>query len=77
MMIEDNYLGHEHVYFDSSKGDTVILSDGITDRFIAKEQVQCKTWDKVFIKTGNDTIEILDWIKRNAINITYVESELK
>lgn len=77
MEIEDKYQGHENVYFDSSKGDTVILTDIQTNQFIAKGQIQRKTWNKVFIKSEADTLEFFDWIRQKKVEITDVKCELK
>jgi len=77
MEIEDKYQGHENVYFDSSKGDTIILTNSKTNQFISKGQIQRKTWNKVYIKSETDTLELFDWIEQNGGKITEVKCDLK
>ena len=75
--IEDFYSNNNHIYFDGSENDTVIMTDKSTSKFIAKAQIQRKTWNRIYLKTENDTIELNDWIEQKAGYMADINCALK
>lgn len=75
--VEDFYGRNNNIYFDGSKGDTVIMTDPNTNQFISKGQISHKSWNRVYIKSKNDTLDLNDWITQKAGYMVEVKCELK
>lgn len=75
--IEDYYGRNNHVYFDGKKNDTVLLKDSDTKQILAKGIIQRKSWNRVFILSNKDTLDLNDWIIEKAGFMAPVECELK
>lgn len=74
--IEDWYGKHNHVYADGKKGDKVILLDAQTSKEIATAEIENKTWERVFVKTESDTLELNDWIEKKGGYMADVKCEI-
>lgn len=74
--IEDRYGANNNIYFDGKENDTVVMTYRSTKQTIAKGQIQRKTWDKVFIKSETDTLDLNDWIKQEAGDAIGIKCEL-
>ena len=75
--IEDYYANNNHIYFDGKENDIIVMTDKINSQFIAKGQIQRKTWNRIFVKTDNDTLDLKDWIEKKAGYMVEVNCELK
>ncbi|MEP2278475.1 hypothetical protein [Maribacter sp.] len=75
--IEDYYGRNNHVFFDGNKNDTILILDRGNDQIIAKGLIQRKSWNRVFIKSDNDTLDLNDWINLKAEYLADVKCELK
>lgn len=74
--VEDFYGRNNNIYFDGSKGDTVIMTDPNTNQFISKGQISHKSWNRVYIKSENDTLDLNDWITQKAGYMSNVKCKL-
>jgi len=75
--IEDYYGRNNHVFFEGKERDTVVILDRTTEELIAKGLIQRKSWDRVFIMSDNDTLELNDWLEQKAGYMADVRCELK
>lgn len=75
--IEDYYGRNHHIYFDGKENYIVIMEDKNTNKFIVEGQIQRKTWNRIFIKTEKDTLDLNDWIEQKAGYMVEVNCELK
>lgn len=75
--IEDYYGINNHIYFDGKENDTIVMTEKSTGQYITKGQIQRKTWNRVFIKTDNDSLDLKDWIEKKAGYMVEVNCELK
>ena len=75
--IEDYYGRNNHVFFQGKKNDIVILINKNTNQIIAKGQIEKKSWNRVFIKSENETLELNKWLEKKAEYMANIECELK
>ncbi len=75
--IEDYYGRNNHVFFNGKQNDTVIILDRTTEEHIAQGQILKKSWNRVFIKSKNDTLDLNEWIEQKAGYMADVKCELK
>jgi hypothetical protein len=64
--IEDYYGRNNHVFFEGKYHDTILILDRETNKIIAKGQIEIKSWNRVFIGSEKDTLDLNDWIERKA-----------
>lgn len=77
LSIEERYGAHNHIYFDSNSGDSIIMIDPQTKLTIAKGIIAQKTLQQVFIQPKTDTIELSDWMEQQAGYMVPVEFNFK
>ncbi|WP_144428994.1 hypothetical protein [Chryseobacterium sp. StRB126] len=75
--IEDYYGRNNHIYFEGKEGDTVVMVNNQTQQPIATGQIQRKTWNRVFIVSEKDTLDLMDWIEKEAGYMAEVDCKLK
>ena len=58
------YYGiNREIYFDGKINDTIMAFGSDSMSVLAEGQIERKTWNRVYIKTNNKSIELNEWIK--------------
>jgi hypothetical protein len=61
--IEDYYGENKDIYLKGKIKDTIMAYGSDNMSVLAEGQIERKTWNRVYIKTGNNAVELNDWIK--------------
>ncbi|WP_211196184.1 hypothetical protein [Flavobacterium sp. H122] len=61
--IEEYYGKNKDIYFQGKSNDTIIVLASDNMSVITEGKIERKTWNRVYIKTDKNTVELNDWIK--------------
>ena len=61
--IEDYYGVNKEIYFKGKINDTIMAFGSDRMSVLAEGQIERKTWNRVYIKANNKSIELNEWIK--------------
>lgn len=61
--IKEYYGENKDIYFKGNVTDTIIAIGSDKMSVLAEGQIERKTWNRVYIKTNNQTLELKEWIK--------------
>ena len=61
--IKNHYRVNKDIYYDGKVNDTIIAIGSDCLSVLSEGQIDRKTWNRVYIKTENNSVELNEWIK--------------